>query len=183
MSFGLPNANEGIRGVIRDAESKGIICTVAASNCGSNDTRSFPAKLDQVLCIHTGDGNGNKSGQNPTPMSRKENLSTLGVCIPSVWEGEDGHYVSGTSFAAPVAAGIAVNVLQFVQYAKDQGWMTEIQYKNAYSCSGMRYIMLAMCEPQARDGYDFVVPWRRMWSQNATESDVVSKMEEALENV
>ncbi|KAI8689253.1 Subtilisin-like protein [Fusarium keratoplasticum] len=168
MSFGLSSPNWNIKAAIRRAESLGIICTAAASNYGSNQARSFPAKLDQVLCIHAGDGNGNKSGLNPTPLPWRDNLSTLGVCIPSVWEDEDegDHYISGTSYAAPVAAGIAANVL-----------------RDAHSCSGMRHIMLAMCEPQHRDGYWFVIPWRRIWSEDSTESDVVSKMKEALKNV
>ncbi|KAM5342058.1 hypothetical protein ACJ41O_015089 [Fusarium nematophilum] len=181
MSFGISNASEEIRGAIRDAEAAGIICTIAASNYGSNEMRSFPAKLDQVLCIHAGDGNGNKSGLNPTPLRWRDNLSTLGVCIPSEWRGEEDHYVSGTSYAAPVAAGIAANVLRFVQWATDEGFMTQPQRMNAYSCAGMRHIMLAMCEP--RDGYDFVMPWRRMWSEGSTERDVISKMKEALKNV
>ncbi|KAM0425638.1 hypothetical protein ACHAPT_009170 [Fusarium lateritium] len=181
MSFGMSSPNEAIRGAIRAAESAGIICTVAASNYGGNETRSFPAKMDQVLCIHAGDGNGNKSGLNPTPLDWRDNISTLGVCIPSEWEGEEGQYVSGTSYAAPVAAGIAANVLRFVQYATDQGLMTQPQRMSAFSCSGMRHMLLAMRE--RRDGYDFVMPWRRMWSDGSTELDVVSKVKEALKNV
>ncbi|WAO84616.1 Subtilisin-like protein [Fusarium falciforme] len=181
MSFGLSSPNWNIITAICRAESLGIICTAAASNYGSNQTRSFPAKLDQVLCIHAGDGNGNKCEQNPTPLRRSDNLSTLGVCIPSEWEDEEGHYISGTSYAAPVAAGIAANVLRFVRYATARGLMTQFQYDYAHSRSGMKRIMLAMCETQQRDGYEFVTPWRRIWREGSTESDVVSKMKEALE--
>ncbi|KAJ4176207.1 hypothetical protein NW767_015524 [Fusarium falciforme] len=180
MSFGLENKHPAIEKAIRAAEGEGIICTVAASNYGGNAARAFPAKLDQVLCIHAGDGNGNKSGLDPTPRRHKENLSTLGVCIPSEWE--DDVYVTGTSYAAPVAAGIAANVLRFVQHATEMNMLTPEERQEAFGLRGMRNIMLAMCEASARDGYNFVAPWRRMWNVGSEMQHVVSKIKEALKD-
>lgn len=176
MSFAFPDNQPAIKKAIENAENDGSVFFAAASNYGGNTSRLFPAKLDKVLCIHASDGHGNKSGMDPSPKMYSENISTLGVAIPSIWK--DGVYLSGTSYSTPVAAGIAANVLRFVQHVADAGMLTQEQRNEAFSRTGIKNIMLAMSEP--RDQYQYVTPWRRMWNKDAMIPDVVTKIKEAL---
>ena len=176
MSFRLPKPNRAIQTAIERAETAGVIIFAAASNYGGNTGRGFPANTDRVLCIHAADGHGEKSGMNPSVKMWSENISTLGVAIQSSLE--DDVYLEGTSYSTPVAAGIAANILRFVQHSAQDHKLSEDQCMEAFSRTGMRNILLAMSEP--RDGYDYVTPWRKMWHEDATDEDVVTKIKEAL---
>lgn len=177
MSFGLTGDNDAISHAIERAEGEGVIMFAAASNYGGNTGRAFPARLEQVLCIHASDGNGNKSGMDPSPRAGRENLSTLGVAIPSVTEKET--YLSGTSYSTPVAAGIAANILRFIQNLADTNMLAEKYRIKAFSRTGMRNILLAMSND--RDGYRYIAPWWNMWDNVPTKQKVAWKIEEALD--
>ncbi|PMD46968.1 subtilisin-like protein [Hyaloscypha variabilis F] len=177
MSFAFLNDQPIIKEAIKNAEKEGVIFFAAASNYGGNTPRLFPAKLhDRVLCIHASDGAGNKSGMDPTPKPFSENLSTLGVAIPSI--SEPGVFVSGTSYSTPVMVGMAANILRFVQHVTNEGLLTEEQRIEAFTRMGVRNILLAMSD--VRDKYNYVTPWRKMWNVGAGVGDVVSKIKEAL---
>ena len=178
MSFGLPETNAAIQAAIESAEAMGVIIFAAASNYGGNTSRAFPASVDKVLCIHAADGYGNPSGINPSVRRWCENISTLGVAIRSFCEYDV--YLDGTSYSTPVAAAIAANVLRFVRDETKAGNLTEYQRKQAFSRGGMRNILLAMSEARFGGGYDYVVPWRKMWHDHVTAQDVVTKIKEAL---
>jgi hypothetical protein len=62
-------------------------------------------------------------------------------------------YISGSSFATPIAAGIGANVLEFARHRLNlDGWMKS----RFYSHDGMTKILKAMSGP--RGDYDFVHP-------------------------
>ncbi|PVH69595.1 subtilisin-like protein, partial [Cadophora sp. DSE1049] len=176
MSFSFLTDQPTIKEAINNAENEGVVFFAAASNYGGNTARLFPAKLDRVLCIHASDGHGNKSGLDPTPKQSSENLSTLGVAIPSI--SELGVLVSGTSYSTPIMVGMTANILRFVQHVTNAGLLTEEQRTEAFTRMGVRNILLAMSE--RRDKYDYVTPWRMMWNDGAGVEDVVSKIKEAL---
>lgn len=175
MSFGLSEDNAAIERTIEKAENHGVIFFAAASNYGGNTRRAFPARMDRVLCIHASDGYGNKSGQDPAPIGDRVNLSTLGVAIESVWE--TGVYLSGTSYSTPIAAGIAANILRYVQNCSE---LTEKYRVKAFRLVGMRNIFQAMSVDI--DNYHYVAPWRRMWDPDSTDDDVTSKIKQALKD-
>lgn len=176
MSFAFLSHQQTIKETIQRAENDGVIFLAAASNYGGNCGRAFPAKLDEVICIHASDGFGNSSGMDPSPKKFSENFSTLGVAIRSI--SQEGIYLSGTSYSTPMAAGIVANVLRFIEHATSGGMLTEEQRNEAFSRTGMRKILLAMSEN--RDGYQFVIPWRKMWSKGSKTQNIVTKIEEAL---
>ena len=140
MSFAFSSDQTDIKQAIEDAENNGVIFFAAASNYGGHSGRKFPAKLDKVLCLHASDGNGNKSGMDPSPKPLSENLTTLGVAIPSIWE--KGVYLAGTSYSTPVAVGIAANVLRFIEHVAKEDLLTEEQRNEAFSRTGMRKILV-----------------------------------------
>lgn len=176
MSFGLAEKDGAIKAAIDEAERNGVIMFAAASNYGGHTGRSFPARLEKVLCIHASDGNGNKSGIDPSPKLGRENFTTLGIGIPSITEA--GVRLSGTSYSTPVAAGIAANVLRFVQHLNESGLLSDEYRKEAFSRMGMRSILLAMSN--TIDDYHFIVPWWKMWDTASSPQKVAWKIEEAL---
>ena len=177
MSFGLARENDDISHAIEEAEYNGAIMFAAASNYGGNTGIAFPARSEKVLCIHASDGNGNKSGMDPSPRMGRENFSTLGVAIPSVTE--KGIYLSGTSYSTPVAVGIAANILRLVQNLADTNKLAENQLMRAFSRTGMKNILLTMSNK--RDGYHYVAPWWGMWNNVSTKEQIAWKIEEALD--
>jgi subtilisin family serine protease len=176
MSFGLAEKNDAIKDAIEKAEYNGVIMFAAASNYGGNTGRAFPARLEHVLCVHASDGNGTTSGMDPSPKMGRDNFSTLGVAIPSVTE--NGVYLSGTSYSTPVAAGIAANILRFVQHLTDTGELAEEYRKEAFRRIGMKNILLAMSN--SRDGYHYIAPWWKMWDKTSTQQRVAWMIMEAL---
>ncbi|RSL40082.1 hypothetical protein CEP53_013603 [Fusarium sp. AF-6] len=175
MSFRIPKTPE-IKKIIKEAENSGVIFFVAASNNGVHAGRSFPATLDTVLCIHATDGRGNTGSMNPDPESHRDNFSTLGVAIPSVWE--NGVYLSGTSYATPVAASMAAVILGFIKAAVAAGKMPKESIEEVFDRQGMKNILLAMT--MLRDGYNCIVPWREFWPLGSGHDVLIASIEKAL---
>jgi subtilisin family serine protease len=88
------------------------IIFAAASNGGANKPRTYPASIPSVFAIHATDYNGDAPTPNfnPTSASNSKNYSIIGHQVPG--DNDQDLRVSGTSFAAPVAAGIAAAVIE-----------------------------------------------------------------------
>ncbi|EHK48574.1 hypothetical protein TRIATDRAFT_53348 [Trichoderma atroviride IMI 206040] len=169
LSFGLgqnPNIKSSIKGLVE----AGKIIFAAASNDRGNEPRAFPASQDGVFGIHVSDGKGNRVGMTPAPV-RGDNFSTLGNAIDSWWDGEDV-YISGSSFATPVAAAIAANALEFIRhnFASDRDCA-----KYFYTPLGMRELF--RCLSDRIDGYDYVKPWKKhLWDNETQPEDTCSAL-------
>ncbi|KAF2636034.1 subtilisin-like protein [Massarina eburnea CBS 473.64] len=125
------------------AKANNVLIFAAASNSGANAGRSWPARYDGVFAIHSTDTNGNPSGFNPTEFEGI-NFATVGEAVESSWpnhlsrspaklpngkglKGQDTkggvdfspdcsvEVKSGTSFATPIAASLAVFLLQYAK--------------------------------------------------------------------
>ena len=64
----------------------------------------------------------------------KSSFATLGVAIESAWAGQS-LYLTGTSFATPIAAGIAANILEF---ARRKMALSDDKWEQLASYQGMR---------------------------------------------
>ncbi|KAK4065581.1 hypothetical protein Trihar35433_7701 [Trichoderma harzianum] len=118
----------------QDANRKLVFA--AAGNWGVYKRRAFPARKEGVIAVHASDGSGEGAKFNPNPES-KLNLSTLGENIKIRWPDPDNYgdmkdrYISGSSFATPIAAGIAANVLEFARHRlKLNGWKKDAIYSH-----------------------------------------------------
>lgn len=167
MSFGLRGPVDGVRGAVAKAHGKGKIMFAAASNNGGNSGRAYPADDLDVICVHSTDGEGNKSGFSPSPHEDALNFSILGEEVESSWpQGVDDHgeivrQMSGTSVATPIVAGIAATVLAFARnFQGDDGGSARHKrlMKHLKSPRGMIAILKLMVEKK-RDGYDYITPW------------------------
>ncbi|PON20790.1 hypothetical protein TGAM01_v210298 [Trichoderma gamsii] len=173
LSFGL-DPTSGMKESIKRLVEAGKIIFAAASNSGGNQTRAFPANQDGVFCIHVSDGLGNKVGINPTPVS-DDNFSTLGNAIDSKWKGDEV-YINGSSFAAPVAAAIAANALEFIRHHLTAAGDRPMEF---YTPKVMRDLF--QCLSDRIDGYDYVKPWKRYLWDNKTNIEEICTALRALE--
>jgi hypothetical protein len=170
MSFGLrpPASLEEkdkfleIRGDIEDAIDKAghRIIFAAASNSGKNQPRAFPATCRKVICVHASDGKGEDGGINPEPEP-DENFMTLGIAVELLEKGKSV-YKSGTSFATPIAAGIAANVLAIAARRTELSNRVKQELKK---CDGMRTMFRLMSPHKSIPKYRFVAPWLH-WSES-----------------
>lgn len=177
MSFGYRGSHQEIEDAIDRAIKKDKILIAAASNDGGNKNRARPAEMDDVLCVHACDGRGNDGKMNPSPI-RGDNFTVLGVAIKSKENGREV-FKSGTSFATPVAAAIAANILEFANCHCN---LDVMQRRRLHRSAGMRDIFkrLSKIKIQAdlqdnnRGGYDYVyLP--SLWEQLRYDDKAVAR--------
>ncbi|KAL8377826.1 hypothetical protein RB595_008486 [Gaeumannomyces hyphopodioides] len=76
-------------------------------------------------------------------------------------------WISGTSYATPIAAGIAANVLEFARHHAE---MTPGEREGLYSWFGMSRIFQAMSD--VRSDYDYITPWKMFDPKHDTQTIV-----------
>ncbi|KAF2732580.1 subtilisin-like protein, partial [Polyplosphaeria fusca] len=111
-----------IQDAITHAYSKHILILAAAANHGGLQDVAYPANQAEVIAINATDGEGNISHFNPSPHDSSV-LSVLGEAVPCAWGARMDPFrvfarKSGTSFAVPVAAGIAAVLLDYIEHRR-----------------------------------------------------------------
>ncbi|SPN98624.1 uncharacterized protein DNG_01669 [Cephalotrichum gorgonifer] len=177
LSFGFQDENDLVEEAVQRAVDKNKLIFAAASNEGGVTGRARPARHRDVICIHSSDGKGNKGGMNPTPVRNADNFATLGVAVPSKWKRAEV-WKSGTSFATPIAAGFAANVLEFSNYMCAD--IRPMKRKLLHRKAGMEAIFQNMAEK--RDEYDFVYPLR-LWQEGKSREEVARVIEDILRDI
>jgi subtilisin family serine protease len=133
MSFGLSGWDGEVHDDIQDAIKTSVLFA-AASNGGGNGERTFPATYSGVFCIHASDGKGNDCGGiNPSTESFSDSWTTLGVAIPF---DDQSVCKSGTSYAAPIAAGTIANVFDHLKHLRDHDRLPSQKYCYLRSSGG-----------------------------------------------
>jgi len=157
LSFGLKKSIPKIYDEIEEASKANILIFAAANNDGGHAGRTYPANHGPgVFCIHSATCEGNKASYNPTPVPREDNFSVVGDCISSCWpspnESNRKKYMSGSSFATPVAVAVAAFMIAFIRKNMPQHveWSLRPQ-----TFKGMRKLFRMMA-PESRDNYDWV---------------------------
>ncbi|KFZ13581.1 hypothetical protein V502_06536 [Pseudogymnoascus sp. VKM F-4520 (FW-2644)] len=126
MSFGFNNLTQKldcIKRAILHAHSNETVLFAAARNNGGVKGIAYPASQTEVICINSTDGEGNPSPFNPSSKEDK-NFSTLGEAVLSSWPRSVQQRMTGTSFATPIAAGIAAVTMDYMEQKK-KDWSEE----------------------------------------------------------
>ncbi|EHK26381.1 uncharacterized protein TRIVIDRAFT_63697 [Trichoderma virens Gv29-8] len=160
MSFGFGSRNETVYDAIKYAAFNDVLMFAAASNDGKNrpDGVAWPAIESNVICVHSGDGYGNPSSFTPSP---KENMRimVLGECVRSAWPpnlGLPGNVkdMSGTSCAAPIAAGVAAFILDYAR-----GFLSQQEWESLRRIDSMRRMFERLKDPDNHTGYWWIKHW------------------------
>jgi len=179
MSFGMNPSSLSeasllnVQNAIHSAAAARKIMLAAASNCGGNGPRTYPASDPRVICVHASDGNGNDGGINPPVGDHPDYFSTLGVAIECFWD-EQYVYKSGTSFATPVAAAIAANVLDYATYSVAAGKLTNQLYCELRQSQGMKKAFTRFMSVPIQH-YRYVAPWH-FWKTGVTDEYIWQRL-------
>ncbi|KAM3479704.1 hypothetical protein MY5147_001617 [Beauveria neobassiana] len=96
-----------------------IIFAAAHNNAGHHEGPSWPGRKLGIIAIHCTDGDGQPLSTNAS-VGREDYFATLGLDIPikEQFATTKSQYVyaSGVSYATPVAAGIAANMLEILRH-------------------------------------------------------------------
>ncbi|UKZ66230.1 uncharacterized protein TrAtP1_007404 [Trichoderma atroviride] len=167
MSFGFPTCNTAdyheLEAALAHAHANRVLLFAAASNSGGKLGHAYPARDQHVIAIHSTDTNGNRSALSPTAMDHDINLATVGEAVESAWpvylsdETSNPNFVkykSGTSYATPIAAGIAGFLLLYSRiYLPDKASALKNRQK-------MQALLRQIAEKErgqtVRDGYYFI---------------------------
>ncbi|PKK44584.1 hypothetical protein CI102_11556, partial [Trichoderma harzianum] len=166
MSFGFTTCDmddyHELEDALANAHAKRVLLFAAASNSGGKRGRAYPARDQNVIAIHATDTDGNRSRFSPTALSHDINLATVGEAIESAWPtnlpgNSDSGFLrckSGTSYATPIAAGIAGFLLLYTKiYLPDKADALKSRRR-------MQALLKRVAEKEAgqtaRDGYHFI---------------------------
>jgi hypothetical protein len=187
MSFGIDIDHAAMQREINEAYSNNIIIFAAASNKGHNHPVPYPARRsNEVLCIYATDGIGTPYDGNPTRLEDSaHHFATLGVAVPSAWlqpkeskdqpsDRSEERRKTGTSFATPIAAGIAAYVLDF---ARLKG-MDEASYGVLRTRAGMEKIFAEHLAVKS-EGLNYISPWR-LFAKHRTDDDILLLIRDSL---
>lgn len=180
MSLGFEKSDERIRQAVKIATATDIIIFAAASNSGSQfpyKRVAFPARLSgHVLSVRSATAQRKLADASPVPRAGEDNFAVLGEAITAAYVGTEGSaYFSGSSFATPVAAGIAALILEFSKHRRRIPQKERGSSKNKYAfrvsleaqrmlCSyeGIRGIlryMSAVDDLAFTEGFALISPW------------------------
>jgi len=178
MSFGWNyNDHSGVSNAIALAKARGVLLFASTSNDGLTTPNDilYPALADEVISVDAADGVGEPAAFNPSSVlvPGKERFTAPGIGISSPVS-ED--LSDGTSFASPVAAGVAGLVLEFAR---------QNPLKNSPSVSsclrqrhGMVLILRKMSKQKGVDQFSFLCPWELLgdeWDIYGGEGQLGSK--------
>lgn len=165
MSFGFEIEQDSlieghsILRAIRYAGSKGVTMFAAASNDGKNrpDHVSWPARALEVICVHSANGAGQPSWFTPGPYDN-EKIMVLGEFVLSAWPERLNHpnnrrYMSGTSCATPIAAGIAAIILDYARQ-----FLTPEEWERLRRVDCMQRMLERMKDERTLN-YSWIRPW------------------------
>ncbi|KAF2689750.1 hypothetical protein K458DRAFT_413999 [Lentithecium fluviatile CBS 122367] len=160
MSFGFGEEHEQLYKAIQYAASKDVLMFAAASNDGKNRPGgiAWPASDPNVICVHSGDGDGTASTFTPDPQDSRR-IMVLGECVKSAWTERlppaGGHkLMSGTSCAAPIAAGVAALVLDY-----SRGFLSPAEWNRLRRIGSMRRVFESMTD-RPGGGYWWIKHWK-----------------------
>ncbi|KAI1360340.1 peptidase S8/S53 domain-containing protein [Xylaria arbuscula] len=169
MSFGWPDAEvpgsagpgEGISDAIEYAKKQGVLLFAAASNYGLTVSNPvlYPARDHNVISVDAEDGLGNPASfaKNSERGDGRIRYCAPGLSVNSLVSAEPA---CGSSFACPVAAGVAALVLEFARHEKVSLSESDTVRSTLSDPRGMARVFEAMSQKSASSpGFRMLYPW------------------------
>jgi hypothetical protein len=160
---------------IKTLVGNGKLVFAAASNAGGYGQRPWPAKDPGVFCIHAcNEYNHVNEDMNIKPLVGPDNFVVYGCDMESYWK-ENYRSISGTSFATPVAAAIAANVVCFARR-----WLPQEVAESFLRYTTMRILFRRHMTNDDRDGvYHNLMPWNKgLWDGQSSIEELKVKLED-----
>lgn len=166
LSFGFKRISEPdmIGPAVEECLHKGIVVFASASNERGEGSRTYPASIPHVICVHSATCQGQGSACNPVLETQQRNYSFVGEHVRPAW-GPGPHtagdsialtYRSGTSYATPVAVSVAAFMIGYIhKKMPDHPWRIK-----PWSPFGIEAIFNMMAVKEGE--YDWVSPTRYM---------------------
>ncbi|KAF5249276.1 hypothetical protein FANTH_5357 [Fusarium anthophilum] len=158
IASGFERDHALMRRAIKRAASDGTLVFAAASNYGNIRQVTFPARMQDVICIYCTDGRTKVSQSiNPAAQTTKSrNFAILGEGVsvpPSIRE-----QLTGTSVATSIAAGLAGRLLDFPRQKDCQQNIRCVG--NLASVEGISAVFSHMAKGAEDYRYNCVLPGR-----------------------
>ena len=155
MASGTSKVYDDVRKAINTLPDK-VLFIAAAGNRIDCDRVAFPARMPRVMCTFATTARNNISRHlNPSPLERAYNFGIFGENVqPDTWDTA----VSGTSFAAAIAAGFTASLLYFSRLPVPAGERT----LNLEGYEKMNFIFEELSRDNKDHEYNCIVPWRLM---------------------
>ena len=176
---------ERIEEVIKAAAADNILFFGAACNSGILNGTAFPARLSQVICIHSANHGGRTSNHSPPARDNTYNFSVLGEDVRSAWPvslGGPTELMTGTSTAVMIAAAVSAVILYLIRF-EDKDF---IPRKTLSAIRERLKTQDAMCKllkemSVPTEGYDFLKPWELIDMEGYDEPE--NARQDALTNI
>ncbi|KAJ4113967.1 hypothetical protein NW760_000858 [Fusarium oxysporum] len=187
IASGFERDHALMRRAIKKAASDGTLVFAAASNYGNIRQVTFPARMQDVICVYCTDGRAKVSQSiNPAAQTTKsKNFAILGEGVsvsPSIRE-----QLTGTSVATSIAAGLAGRLLDF---SRQKDCRQSIRcVGNLASVEGISAVFSHMAKGAEDYRYNCVVPGRLLQHLGEDEGRAVKRaricerLSTALENI
>ncbi|KAI0446279.1 subtilase [Xylaria telfairii] len=184
-------------GVIRDALDEALkakkppLFFAATRNNGAHKLMAWPAKSRSVIRISSTDGNGDASSFNPAAKDADPVIYAFGEGVPvevSVPGNLDEYmttYVSGTSYATPVAAALAANLLgcvRMVVATSAQEDQTKYNYilMDLQRLDGMLAVLRHRMQKEHNCGTKSLLPWEFLNVRLLDDNKILKDIAETL---
>ncbi|OCK74490.1 subtilisin-like protein [Lepidopterella palustris CBS 459.81] len=157
MSFGWDYNHRVVGKAISFAKDQGVLLFASTSNYGLTTPADilYPASADEVISVDAADGLGNPAGFNPSSVAElgKDRFTApgIGLCSPISDETFDG-----TSFASPIAAGVAALVLEFARQSPLENCQSVAECLR--DRLGMVLVLRAMSKRKGEEKFKFLCP-------------------------
>jgi hypothetical protein len=175
LEKGPTNGLDELKIAIREATVKGtLIFTPAYTRGGSMNSVPYPARMRDVFCIYSTDGQFRISNYNPPPRLSEDNFAILGECVPV---GSMNRPVSDTSVSTAIAAGVAGMLLDFVRQPDAYTIIKDGDPRRLRSKEGMTAIFNLMSKYHNDGGYKCLAPWDLFPPDHATQDRKTTRQE------
>ncbi|KAH8131150.1 peptidase S8/S53 domain-containing protein [Trichoderma asperelloides] len=165
MSFGWKHVNKRISDALSFAKQHKVLMFASTTNYGFAETNSilYPGRAPEVICVDAAEDTGQLAGFAIEDISqgRIERFSAPGLGIISPISGEA---MDGSSFACPIAAGIAALAIEFTRQfplCDSKSVQEAVQQRE-----GMVKILREISKQNSSSPSKFLCPWELLGDED-----------------